>query len=250
MKYEEVYFDREQRMIKALDILKIHDHQKQLFESFYRDHLWCPDCKQVQIGVVVSGGVHLRGYRTQEHLDGCEHKQPVYIVSDVHTIKDSPAAMHKARHQMDLLLRRTYTQPIGTVHRRKNSKPISSSNNSSPLHGNFRPDYRLPQKRIDLALEPEDFEFPKIFYGLVRTRWNLLKRYLWLCNAKGDRLCGIKISEKIEPYLLNDGIPLHSSPAAHIAFFGQLNAFKDGTPWCDLHTSQYLRIEYSDPDAL
>lgn len=247
MKYEEVYFDGEKRSLKVAEVLEVYFRQKELFETSYRDHLWCPDCKQVQIGVVVSGGVHLRGYRTQEHLEGCEHQQPVYVPVSLDEIKESPEDIGKIQHQIDTLIRRTYIQQIGHIHRNKSGTSVPPIGSKALLfHGKIRPDYRLPQKRIDSTLEPEDFEFAKVFYGLVKTHWNPVKHFLWLyVPDTKKRLCGLYITDLVESYLRKANIPFHDCPYAHIAFLGKLFTFPDGTPKCTLEDSRFLKLEES-----
>lgn len=247
MKYEEIYFDVEKCTVASEKILQIYTQQPELFETVYRDHLWCPSCKRVQVAVVVAGGIYLRGYRTQMHAEGCDHIQPVYIPRNLDELKESPEDIRKIQHQIDTLLRRTYAQQIESTRRNKNRSPMCSTNTSSLcLQGKIRLGYRLSQKRIDTMLGEDDFESPKVFYGLVRTHWNPKKRFLWLyIPGARTRICGLYITNMVESYLQKSGVLLHDYPLAHIAFLGQLEKFPDGTPKCILEDSRFLQLEES-----
>lgn len=208
MKFEEAFSSYAQGFVTIDEIQNIYNSNPVEF-THYIGSFFCPECRQAQLSYNNAAIPYFKAYPNAQHKIGCDLKQAELSKVAAFKFVCDPDNINLIQRQMQSLLNRFFGTSTSLPPREK-EKSDTPTNIAGRAEGKQAANKRLPQKRIDLPLGKEDFEYPKYFYGKARICWEKCERkegtYKILLYHPETRklLCRIAVSEKVYSHIVNE----------------------------------------------
>lgn len=250
-KYQTAYCDTLGQFISVAEAEQIEMKRPVVYKEKIFRHLWCPACGQVMLVLVHRDGERFfRGHPRQMHGENCPYLLPVCKFSSVEDLVDADKNnLERIGRQIQRLLQYTGADRKA----QKTAKTSLSAGSESVISqtNRHRPGaFRLPEKRIDLPLTPDDLSVTKIFYGkvlLISTdgHGKSTNHYFTLLSTNNHKkICTISATAKVWHYLCRNPLLQNGRRVVHIAFCGEIKqSSKDGGLYCTLLRSQLLAVQ-------
>lgn len=250
MKFEEAYWQKEDKMLRIDEITEIFHSKQSIFAKEIKDYLFCPECKKPQLAYNNASNPYLRAFPKSQHADWCSLKQgemnSVRAEQFINDEKNKDIIIRQMQSAMLALMNPTASpsktsSKVSSVSKGISPFPVSHSSTSK----------RLPRKRIDIKFCPKDFNCVKIFYGTVYAKWETdvqtfneteKWRKILMYDDNNQLLCKLKISPKVYNYIPEHYKGMNGVNCA-VAFLAKFN--DDGRKYrtTSLRSSAYLIME-------
>lgn len=251
--------------ITAEKLARIQDNNIQLFESQYKDNLYCPECNQVKL--FLRNGTekipHFSQSKNSFHKDDCSLNYKSISANQLKVIyEDKNPDNYEIHNRLNKIIglffqnKNVGSSPL-VISVPKKKKPTTST---SVVGEETYVKASIP-RRLVTALRTEDLRKIKIFYGDVYIKWNKAKNntdnksrwYLRIYkdydkkNSKYKYLCcSIAISDRVYKYLKENKANYLDNQHCYIAFFTEICQKESNGNYynnCSLRHSDFLEIK-------
>lgn len=235
-KYDEAYCRSEKKNYALDDVIFLYHNDFITYATVLDGDLLCPDCHKVRLSFVNSSHPHFRGYRGEDHLDGCMYALEEMPSSEVSNLLRTQFGEFTIIRQMERIL-------VQFLH-------TSDGENAVPLldqlsgvdKANFsvfkkqRAKSMIPRKQLNAPFQNSDYNTEKIFYGKAHLVWEENEKSggmkLLIRSLKTGRLiCKLFITSKTINKM-NERCRKDKEYDAFVVFFASLERKKPTQTWC------------------
>lgn len=235
-KYDEAYCRSETRNYALDDVIFLRHNDLIMYATVIEHELFCPDCRKVRLSFVNSKHPHFRGYRGEDHQEGCMYALEEMQASEVSSLLETRFGEFTIMRQMERIL-------VQFLH-------TSDGENATPLledlseidKANFaifkkqRAKSMIPRKQLNAPFLNSDYNTEKIFYGKAHLVWEENEKNggmkLLIRSLKTGRLiCKLFITSKTISKM-NRKCRKDREYDAFVVFFASLERKNPTQTWC------------------
>lgn len=252
MKFEEVYYKVENRVLPLYDIEDIYFNSPSEYVNKYKEHLFCPECRIARLSFNNAELPYFSTYPRALHGDDCSLTQDEASAKITTDFLKDKRNLDEISRQINSVVRILLEEKTETNSIKRTIKNTTNNNGSKIVatkkHTHKKP--RVPRKRIDIPFRSDDYNVEKIFYGDVLLKWKYYPdekcyRLLLYHPVKKNFRCSIKITMRVYDHIKE--YKRFDNCVCKVVFIGELNEPKQGhksnnVGFATLVYSEYLRI--------
>lgn len=204
-KFEEAYCSKTNRIVNIETVTDAFKSDE-IYIKNYKDSLLCPECRKARLSFVNAEKAYFRTSQNAQHAENCSRKQLAMSSREVAKWLRDPEGIQSAIRQMESILVTLLDEASAILRIPKDvGNNMTRGVQRIPQKVGIRTK-PFPRKRIDIEFSEDDFDTTKLFYGIIRFKWEKEEnkagyKALLYHPIKKYLLCKLYVSENVYTHL-------------------------------------------------